>query len=108
MTSTSNVDETLEHFQKTVEPLIRSLNYTLTGFDDDNAKKTSPFHVTLSIPDGGRGWHGLEPAPITSPEDPSFAFLAGTTKAVFGGDVVVAPTGMYGECQEVTRTSGGR
>jgi Gly-Xaa carboxypeptidase len=102
MNSTSNVEETLEHVQKTVEPLIRSLNYTLSGFDDDHAKKASPFHVTLSVPGGGRGARGLEPAPITSPEDPSFAFLAGTTKAVFGDDVVVAPTGMYGGSSGLT------
>jgi Gly-Xaa carboxypeptidase len=39
----------------------------------------------------------LEPAPITSAADPSFALIAGTTKAVFGAEVIVTPTGMYGE-----------
>lgn len=76
-------------------PFIHSLNFTLSLFDHSN--KTSPYHVTLSIPDAGRGETGLEPAPITSAEDPSFALLAGTTKAIFGDDVIVAPTGMYGE-----------
>ena len=94
--STSNVNETIQHVQKTLESYIHSLNFTLSSFD--NSPKSSPYHVTLSVPGGGRGERGLEPAPITSAEDPSFAFLAGTTKAVFGDDVIVAPTGMYGTC----------
>lgn len=98
--STSNVNETIEHVQQTLESFIHSLNFTLSSFD--NSPKSSPYHVTLSIPGGGRGERGLEPAPITSAEDPSFAFLAGTTKAVFGDDVIVAPTGMYGKLTGVT------
>jgi hypothetical protein len=92
--STSNVNETLTHLQKTIEPVVRKLNYTLSGFE--GAASKSPYHVTLSIKGGDQG---LEPAPITSPNDPSFAFMAGTIKAVFGEDVIVAPTGMYGELE---------
>ncbi|ORX36637.1 hypothetical protein BD324DRAFT_681411 [Kockovaella imperatae] len=86
---TSSVDETLEHLVEIIKPVVDSLNYTFSPFD--NSRKSSIRHVSLELDGRGR----LEPAPITSAEDPSFELMGGTTKAVFGKDTLITPTGMY-------------
>lgn len=48
--------------------------------------------LNLRVTGDGRG---LEPAPTTSTGQP-FAFVAGTIKAVWGNNTIVAPSGMYG------------
>ena len=89
--STSSVEETIQHIVRVIEPVVESLNYTFSPFD--GAKKSSIRHVSLSLDERGP----LEPAPITSGQDPSFELMGGTTKAVFGEEVLITPTGMYGE-----------
>lgn len=84
------MDETLNHIVTTLSPLIHELNYTASFFDIPSHNSSK--HVTLY-----KRSAGFEPAPITSGDSSSFALLAGTGKAAFGDDLVVTPTGMYGE-----------
>ena len=66
------------------------MNFTISAFD--GSPKTSRYHITLST-----GLMGvLEPAPISPTDSESFKLMGGTVKAVFGEDVIVSPTGMYG------------
>jgi Gly-Xaa carboxypeptidase len=88
--STSSVNETIQHVIDVLTPLVNSLNFTLSAFD--NAPKRSNSHVTLSILNG----ISLEPAPITPTDSKAFELVAGTCKTVFGEKTIVAPTGMYG------------
>jgi len=88
--STSSANETLEHILSVLTPVIKSLNFSVSAFDD--SPKSSPFHITLS-----KSGKGFEPAPITSGDSESFELMAGTCKHVFGEDTIVTPTGMYGQ-----------
>lgn len=87
---TSTVDETLNHLVTTLSPLAHQLNYTISFFDMPSSDNSSK-HITVYQ----RSPTAFEPAPITSGDSSSFKLLAGTGKAAFGKELVVAPTGMY-------------
>jgi hypothetical protein len=90
ITSTSSLDETLNHLITTLSPLAHQLNYTISFFESPSHHNSTK-HITVSHKSAG-----FEPAPITSGDSESFKLLAGTGKAAFGKELVVAPTGMYG------------
>jgi Gly-Xaa carboxypeptidase len=92
ISSTSSLDETLNHLITTLSPLAHQLNYTISFFESPSHHNSTK-HITVSHKSAG-----FEPAPITSGDSESFKLLAGTGKAVFGKELVVAPTGMYGMC----------
>jgi hypothetical protein len=77
------------------------MNFTFSAFEESSAPRfvnknttaKSPYHISITQ----RTAEGLEPAPITPSSDRTFGFMASTGKAVFGDEVVVVPTGMYGE-----------
>lgn len=88
--STSTLEETLNRMVTTLSPLAHQLNYTISFFDipsHNSSKHISVYHKST----------GFEPAPITLGDSESFKLLAGTGKAAFGKELVVAPTGMYGK-----------
>jgi hypothetical protein len=89
MNSTSTLEETLNRLITTLSPLAHQLNYTISFFDIPSHNSSK--HITVSHKSPG-----FEPAPITSGDSESFKLLAGTGKAAFGKELVVAPTGMYG------------
>ena len=90
ISSTSSLDETLNHLITTLSPLAHQLNYTISFFESPSHHNSTK-HITVSHKSAG-----FEPAPITSGDSESFKLLAGTGKAAFGKELVVAPTGMYG------------
>ena len=90
ISSTSSLEETLNHLITTLSPLAHLLNYTISFFDMPSHHNSTK-HITVSHKSAG-----FEPAPITSGDSESFKLLAGTGKAAFGKELVVAPTGMYG------------
>lgn len=96
--STSSVAETKERLVSLVKPLARKMDFTFSAFDshaDSSSRHNntkSAYHISISQ----RSIEGLEPAPITSSSGKSFGFMASTSKAVFGDEVIVVPTGMYG------------
>lgn len=87
--STSTVDETLNHIVTALAPLAHQLNYTVSFFDIPSHNSSK--HITVS-----KHSAGFNPAPITSGDSKSFELLAGTGKAAFGNELVVSPTGMFG------------
>lgn len=95
--STSSVAETKERFITLIKPLAKHMNFTFSAFGESHLESgastsKSAYHISILQRNG----EGLEPAPITPSSDRSFGFMAGTSKAVFGDDVLVVPTGMYG------------
>ncbi|WWD17284.1 hypothetical protein CI109_101724 [Kwoniella shandongensis] len=86
---TSSVNETLEHVLNVLKPLVHSLNFTISAFDDSPRKSNS--HISLI---SANTYH-LEPSPITPSDSKSFALMAGTAKHVFGEKTIVSPSGMF-------------
>jgi hypothetical protein len=89
ITSTSTLEETLNRLVTTLSPLAHQLNYTISFFDIPSHNSSK--HISVYQKSAG-----FEPAPITSGDSESFKLLAGTGKAAFGKELIVAPTGMYG------------
>lgn len=89
-----NVGETSHEIEHKVAGIAKGVakkyNLTLHAFEG----KESPRSITLSSTD-----HTLEPAPIT-PTDVSvvspYSILSGTTRALYGKDIIVAPALMTG------------
>lgn len=98
-------------------PYAHSLNISVTAFGQEHPLNVTPYTTPATDLTGGTGTPvpagnlsivyvgedgGLEPAPVTPDNGPSFQLLAGTIKAVWGNDTLVTPTGMYGQCNALS------
>lgn len=81
-----------KHLTKLAAQVANKYNLTLHAFNDD---EETPSSITLS----SKGRHTLEPAPVTPTETDGvtpFTVLAGTTRALYGEKMIMAPALMTG------------
>ncbi|KAJ4295560.1 hypothetical protein N0V90_007573 [Kalmusia sp. IMI 367209] len=85
----SKSPQILSHLTTLFTPIATKHNLTLNGINTPE----SPSSITLTT----SASHVLEPAPVTpSGPDTPFSVLAGTTRALYGEDLLVAPGLMTG------------
>lgn len=94
----SSVNATLEHVAAVIAPIAARHNLTLDAFGSNpdahpEDGSTSKGVIRASVVPRT----ALEPAPITPTVGAPFELMSGTIKSIWQ-DVIVAPSGMIGEC----------
>ena len=101
MSSSSSVNETLEHDAQTLAPLAKKLGFSFEAFGHSHGNKTAR-HISLI----NKAESPLESAPITPSDSKAFELMAATARHIFGAKVITSPTGMYGECSDPAANTG--